>query len=43
MIRPLNEFNIDNFSNLVFKYVRNGHVQSDEHWTKNWKKATLIK
>lgn len=43
VIRPLNEFNISNFSNLVFKYVRNGHVQTDEHWTKNWKKATLIK
>jgi len=26
----------------VFKLVRGGHVQTDEHWTKNWQPATLI-
>lgn len=26
----------------VAKYVRQGHVQTDEHWTRNWKKAKLI-
>ena len=27
----------------VCKYVRANHVQTDEHWTRNWKKAELIK
>ncbi|RYZ51382.1 MAG: 2'-5' RNA ligase, partial [Sphingobacteriales bacterium] len=26
----------------VFKYVRKGHVKTDEHWTRNWKRARLI-
>jgi hypothetical protein len=26
----------------VLKYVRKNHVQTDEHWTKHWKKAKLI-
>ena len=30
-------------SKVVGKYVRKGHVQTDEHWTKNWKQAKLIK
>lgn len=25
----------------VFKYVRKGHVKTDEHWTRNWKRARL--
>jgi len=25
----------------VLKYVRKGHVQTDEHWTRNWKKAKI--
>lgn len=29
------------FNNL-FKIVRAGHVGTDEHWTKNWKQASLI-
>ncbi len=29
------------FSNSVLKYVRQNHVQTDEHWTRNWKKASL--
>lgn len=35
-------FHIDDFSKNIFKYVRKGHVKTDEHWTKNWKKAPLI-
>lgn len=23
------------------KWVRKGHVQTDEHWTRNWKKAKI--
>lgn len=34
--------NDDNFGYNVLKYVRKGHVQTDEHWTKHWRKATLI-
>lgn len=30
---PLNEFEYS-----VAKYVRKGHVQTDEHWSKNWSK-----
>ena len=29
------------FCNNVFKYVRKGHVKTDEHWTRNWKRAPL--
>lgn len=27
----------------VFKYVRKDHVQTDQHWSRNWKKAELRK
>lgn len=27
----------------VFKFVRKGHVKTDEHWTRNWKRASLKK
>ena len=42
VIRLACEFPIDEFSNYVCKWVRPNHVQTDEHWTKNWKKAELI-
>ena len=42
VIRNAGEFPVDEFSNNVCKWVRPNHVQTDEHWTKNWKKATLI-
>jgi len=29
-------FTADEFSQNVCKYVRKNHVQTDEHWTKNW-------
>ncbi len=32
---------VDRFSENVFKYVRKGHVKTDEHWTRNWKRAKL--
>ena len=31
----------DKFNEFVAKYVRKGHVQTDEHWTKNWVQQTL--
>lgn len=30
------------FAENVFKYVRKGHVKTDEHWTRHWKRATLM-
>jgi hypothetical protein len=35
------EYDVVNFQKNVFKYVRKGHVKTDEHWTRNWKKAIL--
>lgn len=32
----------ENEFNNLFKLVRKKHVKTDEHWTKNWKPATLI-
>tara|TARA_R110000772_G_scaffold2410_1_gene8370 strand:- start:70312 stop:70953 length:642 start_codon:yes stop_codon:yes gene_type:complete len=29
------------FQDNCIKWVRKGHVQTDSHWTKNWKKATI--
>lgn len=42
VMRITGEFDGDDFPNYVCKYVRANHVQTDEHWTKNWKKAQLI-
>ena len=35
------EFLTKNFKHNVFKYVRKGHVKTDEHWIRNWKRAPL--
>ena len=42
VIRLTDEFKSEDFTNYVCKYVRANHVQTDEHWTRNWKKAKLI-
>jgi hypothetical protein len=39
--RNAGEYTTEQFSNNVFKYVRKGHVKTDEHWTRNWKRAKL--
>ena len=36
-------FDADQFSTNVCKYVRNNHVQTDEHWTRNWKPCKIIR
>jgi len=36
------EFPVQEFPRHVFKYVRKGHVKTDEHWTRNWKRARLV-
>lgn len=36
-------FYASSFSKFVCKYVRENHVQTDEHWTKNWKPCNIIR
>lgn len=40
--RNIGEYSINEFAHNVFKYVRKGHVKTDEHWSRNWKRAKLI-
>ena len=40
--RPLGDFSLTDFTNCVFKYVRKGHVKTDQHWTRNWQRAPLV-
>lgn len=42
VIRNADSFPLEDFSKNVVKYVRKNHVQTDEHWKKNWKRAKLI-
>lgn len=42
VMRTVEGFPIMEFPKHVCKYVRANHVQTDEHWTKNWKKAELV-
>jgi RNA ligase len=39
--RNTGEYLVGDFEKNVFKYVRKGHVKTDEHWTRNWKRAKL--
>ncbi|PSL48064.1 RNA ligase [Chitinophaga niastensis] len=32
---------VNDFANNVFKYVRKGHVKTDQHWTRHWRRARL--
>lgn len=41
VIRNAGMFHNDDFSDNVMKWVRKGHVQTDEHWTRNWIKAKI--
>lgn len=43
VVRNSSLFHNDHFANNVMKWVRKGHVQTDEHWTRNWIKAKLNK
>ena len=42
VVRRTDSFKIEDFYKYVCKWVRKDHVTTDEHWTKNWKKAELI-
>lgn len=39
--RNMETYRVDDFRDNVFKYVRKDHVKTDEHWTRNWKRAPL--
>lgn len=39
--RNVNDYAVSDFQSNVFKYVRKGHVKTDEHWIRNWKRAPL--
>lgn len=41
VVRNIESYPIDEFQKNVVKYVRKGHVQTDQFWAKNWKKAKL--
>ena len=33
--RNIGEYPVSEFARNVFKYVRKGHVKTDEHWTRS--------
>lgn len=39
--RNAGSFSTDAFAHNVFKWVRKGHVKTDQHWTRNWRRAAL--
>lgn len=39
--RNWDAFHTDAFTHNLFKWVRKGHVKTDEHWTRHWKRARL--
>jgi len=41
VVRTAGLFHNDDFSDNVQKWVRKDHVQTDQHWTRNWKRATI--
>ena len=41
VVRNAGMFHNDDFAKNVMKWVRKGHVQTDVHWTRNWKKSKL--
>lgn len=43
VMRVAEGFPFDEFETHVTKFVRKYHVQTDEHWTRHWKPARLLK
>jgi hypothetical protein len=41
VIRNAGMFHNDDFSSNIAKWVRRGHVQTDSHWTRNWRRAKI--
>lgn len=40
--RDAGSFSQADFERRVLKYVRKGHVKTDDHWTRNWRRAKLV-
>ena len=43
VIRTSKAFHADEFADNVCKSVRPHHVQTDEHWTRNWRSCSIAK
>lgn len=43
VVRNAGDFENEDFGENVMKWVRKNHVTTDKHWTRNWKKAKLVK
>lgn len=43
VIRVARAFSDDEFATCVAKWVRAGHVQTDQHWRRNWRPCNLVK
>lgn len=43
VVRNREEFKADDFALNVYKWVRAGHVQTDQHWTKNWQPNPIVR
>jgi hypothetical protein len=41
VIRIADEIPYDDYAKFASKYVRDGHIKTDEHWTKHWYPAKL--
>jgi len=41
VVRSAGMFHNDDFAENVSKWVRANHVQTDEHWSRRWRKASL--
>ena len=39
--RSCDEYPVEQFRQHVFKYVRKGHIKTNEHWSRNWQRAPL--
>jgi len=39
--RNADGYAVSDFAANVFKYVRKGHVKTDQHWTRQWRRARL--
>ncbi|GAB2564685.1 RNA ligase family protein [Spirosoma areae] len=40
--RDVKAYTTADFPHRVFKWVRKGHVKTDEHWTRTWQRAPLV-
>ena len=42
VVRTASAIRSDQFGKCIAKFVRKGHIQTDDNWTKTWKKVKLI-